>query len=388
VPGVALRGRGRGDREARRRSFRSALHPRDRGGVLTALIERYRDRLSLEPEDPVVSLDEGSTPLIEAPRLAERIGVRAYLKFEGANPTGSFKDRGMTVAVSRAKGRGAEAVICASTGNTAASAAAYAARAGLRGAVIVPEGKIAIGKLAQALMHGARVIALRGNFDDALRIVRELAQKHPIELVNSINPHRIEGQKTAAFEVVEELGEAPAALAIPVGNAGNVTAYWRGFQELAGERPLDKLEVADSRPILYGFQAEGAAPLVTGKPVENPETVASAIRIGNPARWEEAMAAFTASRGRVAAVSDEQILDAYRWLASVEGVFCEPASAASVAGLLAHGLPVAEGTVPPESVVCVLTGHGLKDPDTALGKAPAVINCDNDLSAVERALFD
>jgi threonine synthase len=344
--------------------------------VSVPLIERYRERLSLESDDPVVTLNEGSTPLIEAPRLSERIGARAYLKFEGANPTGSFKDRGMTVAVSRAKGRGAEAVICASTGNTAASAAAYAARAGLRGAVIVPEGKIAIGKLAQALMHGARVIALQGNFDDALRIVRELAQKHPIELVNSVNPHRIEGQKTAAFEVVEELGEAPGALAIPVGNAGNVTAYWRGFQEL------------DAAPFLFGFQAEGAAPLVSGSPVENPETVASAIRIGNPARWEEAMAAFTASRGRVAAVSDEQILDAYRWLADAEGVFCEPASAASVAGLFAHGMPTGEGEAPPESVVCVLTGHGLKDPDTALGKAPAVVNCDNDLSAVERALFD
>ncbi len=353
------------------------------------LIERYRDRLSLEPGDPVVSLNEGSTPLIEAPRLSERIGARAYFKFEGANPTGSFKDRGMTVAVSRAKGRGAEAVICASTGNTAASAAAYAARAGLRGAVIVPEGKIAIGKLAQALMHGARVVALQGNFDDALRIVRELAQKHPIELVNSVNPHRIEGQKTAAFEVVEELGEAPGALAIPVGNAGNVTAYWRGFEEEL-ERRSTKPTVTGSAPapILYGFQAEGAAPLVSGAPVTNPETVASAIRIGNPARWEEAMAAFTASRGRVAAVSDEQILDAYRWLAASEGVFCEPASAASVAGLLAHGLPVVEGATPPESVVCVLTGHGLKDPDTALGKAPAVINCDNDLGAVERAVFD
>jgi threonine synthase len=302
--------------------------------------------------------------------------VRAYLKFEGANPTGSFKDRGMTVAVSRAKGRGAEAVICASTGNTAASAAAYAARAGLRGAVIVPEGKIAIGKLAQALMHGARVVALQGNFDEALKIVRALAQKHPIELVNSVNPFRIEGQKTAAFEVVEELGEAPGALAIPVGNAGNVTAYWRGFEELG---------VA---PIVYGFQAEGAAPLVHGAPVAEPETVASAIRIGNPARWEEAMAAFTASRGRVAAVSDVQILDAYRWLAATEGVFCEPASAASVAGLLAHGLPVAEGSAVPESIVCVLTGHGLKDPDTALSKAPPVINCENDLAAVERAVFD
>jgi threonine synthase len=283
-------------------------------------------------------------------------------------------------------------VICASTGNTAASAAAYAARAGLRGAVIVPEGKIAIGKLAQALMHGARVVALQGNFDDALTIVRELAQKHPIELVNSVNPHRIEGQKTAAFEVVEELGEMPGALAIPVGNAGNVTAYWRGFEELAqsGERQLDRAGAAGSSPlpVLYGFQAEGAAPLVSGSPVANPETVASAIRIGNPARWEEAMTAFTASRGRVAAVSDQQILDTYRWLAASEGVFCEPASAASVAGLLAHGLPVVEDAAPPESVVCVLTGHGLKDPDTALGKAPAVINCDNDLSAVERAVFD
>jgi threonine synthase len=354
---------------------------------MTALIERYRERLSLEPGDPVVSLQEGSTPLIEAPRLSERIGARAYLKFEGANPTGSFKDRGMTLAVSRAKGRGAEAVICASTGNTAASAAAYAARAGLRGAVIVPEGKIAIGKLAQALMHGARVIALRGNFDDALRIVRELAQKHPIELVNSVNPHRIEGQKTAAFEVVEELGEMPGALAIPVGNAGNVTAYWRGFKE-AVERPLGDLELGVPGPVLYGFQAEGAAPLVGGAPVADPETVASAIRIGNPARWEEAMTAFTESRGRVAAVSDQQILDAYRWLADSEGVFCEPASAASVAGLLANGLPVAAGSTPPGTVVCVLTGHGLKDPDTALGKAPAVVNCDNDLSAVERAVFD
>jgi threonine synthase len=340
------------------------------------LIERYREDLPLEPGDPVVSLNEGSTPLIEAPVISERVGARVYLKFEGANPTGSFKDRGMTVAVSRAAGRGAEAVICASTGNTAASAAAYAARAGMRGAVIVPEGKIAIGKLAQALMHGARVIALRGNFDDALTIVRELAQKHPIELVNSVNPYRIDGQKTAAFEVIEELGAAPAALAIPVGNAGNVTAWNRGFSE------------REAQPVLYGFQAEGAAPLVHGHPIENPETVASAIRIGNPARWEEAMAAITSSRGRIAAVSDDQILDAYRLLASREGVFCEPASAASVAGILAHGLPVAEGDATPETVVCVLTGHGLKDPDTALGKAPSVVGCENDLAQVERAVFD
>jgi threonine synthase len=339
------------------------------------LIERYRERLPLEPQDPVVTLGEGSTPLIEAPAVSERVGARVLLKLEGANPTGSFKDRGMTVAVSRARGAGAEAVICASTGNTAASAAAYAARAGLRCVVIVPEGKIAKGKLAQALIHGARVIALRGNFDQALEIVRGLADRHPVELVNSVNPCRIEGQKTAAFEVVEELGAAPDALAIPVGNAGNVTAWWRGFGEL------------ECAPLLYGFQAEGAAPLVHGEPVAEPETVASAIRIGNPARWEDAMAAFTDSRGRIEAVSDEQILDAYRLLGSGEGVFCEPASAASVAGILAHGLPAA-GAEAPQTVVCVLTGHGLKDPDTALASAGEVLACDADLAVVERIVFD
>ena len=340
------------------------------------LIERYRDTLPLEPGDPVVSLNEGSTPLVPAPRLSERVGAQVYLKVEGANPTGSFKDRGMTVAVSRAAGRGAKAVICASTGNTAASAAAYAVRAGLRGAVIVPEGNIAIGKLAQALMHGARVIALQGNFDDALTAVRDLAERHPIELVNSVNPYRIEGQKTAAFELIDELGEAPDALAIPVGNAGNVTAYWKGFTERG------------AAPICYGFQAAGSAPLVDGAPVAKPETVATAIRIGNPARWEEAMNAFNTSRGRVAAVTDDQILDAYRWLAANEGVFCEPASAASVAGILNHGLPTVDGMDKPETVVCVLTGHGLKDPDTALGKAPAVINCANEIGAIEEAVFD
>ncbi|HET8592879.1 MAG TPA: threonine synthase [Solirubrobacterales bacterium] len=342
----------------------------------TPLIERYRKHLPLEDGDPVVTLNEGSTPLIHSPRLSERVGAEVHLKFEGANPTGSFKDRGMTVAVSRAKGAGAAAIICASTGNTAASCAAYAARAGLRGAVIVPEGKIAIGKLAQALMHGARVIALEGNFDQALEIVRKIADRHPVELVNSVNPYRIEGQKTAAFETCDELGAPPDALAIPVGNAGNVTSWWAGFQEYGHS------------PVLYGFQAAGAAPLVEGHPIENPETVASAIRIGNPARWEEAMNAFTASRGRVAAVTDEQILDAYRWIASSEGVFCEPASAASVAGLLAHGLPVAGGERKPETVVSVLTGHGLKDPDTALSKAPAVIGCKAEVSAVEEAVFD
>jgi threonine synthase len=340
------------------------------------LIERYRDSLPIKDTDPVVSLLEGSTPLVPARTLSERLNADVYLKVEGANPTGSFKDRGMTVAVSRALGDGAKAVLCASTGNTAASAAAYAARAGIRGAVIVPEGNVAAGKLAQSLIHGAHVIALRGNFDDALRLVREISERQPVEVVNSINPYRLPGQKTAAFEICDELGEAPDALAIPVGNAGNITAYWMGFQERS------------TAPILYGFQAEGAAPLVAGRPIEKPETVASAIRIGNPARWEEAMDAVTASRGRIAAVSDDQILDAYRLLASREGVFCEPASAASVAGLLAHGLPVMEGAEPPRSVVCVLTGHGLKDPDTALGKAPSVIRCENDLAAVESAIFD
>jgi threonine synthase len=324
----------------------------------------------------VVTLHEGSTPLLEAPVISERVEARVLLKVEGANPTGSFKDRGMTVAVSRAKGAGAAAVICASTGNTAASAAAYAARAGLRGAVIVPEGRIAIGKLAQALMHGARVIALRGNFDQALEIVRILARRHPIELVNSVNEYRIEGQKTGAFEVIEELGDSPDALAIPVGNAGNVTSWWRGFSE------------SGAVPLLYGFQAEGAAPLVRGAPVPEPETVASAIRIGNPARWEEAMAAFTSSRGRVEAVSDEQILAAYHLLAEREGVFCEPASAASVAGILTHGLPAPHAGERPRTVVCVLSGHGLKDPDTALGKAPSVIPCEADVGAVERLVFE
>ena len=273
----------------------------------------------------------------------------------------------MTVAVSGAVAEGAEAVVCASTGNTAASAAAYAARAGLRGAVIVPEGKIATGKLAQALMHGARVVALRGNFDQALALVRQLADRHPISLVNSVSELRIEGQKTGAFEVCDELGEAPDVLCIPVGNAGNVTSWWRGFQEYG------------AAPRLHGYQAEGAAPLVHGAPVENPETVASAIRIGNPARWEDAMAAVTGSRGAIRAVSDDQILEAYDVLASREGVFCEPASAASVAGLLAYG---AEGRV-----VCVLTGHGLKDPQTAMNRASSVIPCEPTIDGVENAVM-
>jgi threonine synthase len=324
---------------------------------------RYAERL---PVEPLVSLGEGDTPLVEAPWLSERVECEVWLKLEGANPTGSFKDRGMTVAVSAAVGEGAEAVVCASTGNTAASAAAYAARAGLRGAVIVPEGKIATGKLAQALMHGARVIALRGNFDEALALVRELVKRNPIALVNSVNDYRIEGQKTGAFEVYDELGEAPDVLCIPVGNAGNVTAWWKGFCELG------------SAPRMHGYQAEGAAPLVRGAAVEQPETVASAIRIGNPARWEDAMSAFTASRGAVRAVSDAEILSAYAMLGEREGVFCEPASAAAVAGLLKHG---AEGRV-----VCVLTGHGLKDPQTAMNRAAAVVPCEPDIASVERAV--
>jgi threonine synthase len=334
---------------------------------MPGLIERYRERLPFAPEDPVVSLGEGSTPHVLAERLSERTGAEVWLKIEGANPTGSFKDRGMTCAVSAAVREGAEALVCASTGNTAASAAAYAARGGLAGVVIVPEGKIATGKLAQALMHGARVIALRGNFDQALELVRELAQRRPIALVNSVNPFRLEGQKTASFELLDELGEIDA-LCIPVGNAGNVTAYWKGFQE------------RESRPRMLGYQAAGAAPLVNGAPVESPETVASAIRIGNPARWEEALDAFTSSRGQVRAVSDEQILDAYRFLAREEGVFCEPASAAGVAGLLANG---AEGA---ERIACVLTGHGLKDPQTALAQAGSVVPCEPDIAAVERAI--
>jgi threonine synthase len=336
---------------------------------MAGLIERFRDRLPFDPGDPVVSMGEGSTPLVRADHVSELVGREVWLKLEGLNPTGSFKDRGMTCAVSAAVREGAQAVICASTGNTAASAAAYAGRAGLTGAVIVPEGKIATGKLAQALMHGARVIALRGNFDQALELVRELCSRHPIALVNSVNDFRLEGQKTAAFEVLEDLGDEVDAVCLPVGNAGNITAYWKGFVE------------AGAAPEMYGFQAEGAAPLVRGERVEKPETVASAIRIGNPARWEEAMAAMRDSRGGVNAVSDAQILDAYRLLAAREGVFCEPASAASVAGLLQHGAGDAQ------RIVCVLTGHGLKDPQTALEQAGSVVPCEATIDAVERAVL-
>jgi threonine synthase len=337
------------------------------------LIERYRERLPFDDDDPVVSLGEGSTPLVLAPRLSERVGVEVWCKLEGLNPTGSFKDRGMTCAVSAAVREGAETIVCASTGNTAASAAAYAARAGVRCAVIVPDGKIATGKLAQALMHGARVIALNGNFDVALKLVRQLSATHPISLVNSVNEFRMEGQKTAAYEIAEELGDDLDALCIPVGNAGNITAYWRGFEEIL---PPTR------RPRMLGFQAAGAAPLVHGAPVEHPETVASAIRIGNPARWEDAMNAMTASGGAVNAVTDEQILSAYRLLAADEGIFCEPASAASVAGLLAHGAGDAR------RVACVLTGHGLKDPQSALSQVGAVVPCAPEFAALKSAVLE
>lgn len=335
---------------------------------MPGLIERYGDRLPFDDGDPVITLGEGSTPLIYACEISERVGTRVWLKLEGLNPTGSFKDRGMTCAVSAAVREGASAVICASTGNTSASAAAYAARARITCAVVVPEGRIAQGKLAQALIHGARVIGLDGNFDDALRLVREICESRPIALVNSVNEFRLEGQKTAAFEVHEEI-PALAALAIPVGNAGNVTAWWRGFREVG------------AAPRLFGFQAEGSAPIVNGAPVAKPETIATAIRIGNPARWDEAVDAFSESGGCVRAVSDDQILEAYRLLASTEGVFCEPASAASVAGLLTHG---ADGA---EDVVCVLTGNGLKDPDTALAQGGEVISCAADIDSLEKAVL-
>jgi threonine synthase len=334
------------------------------------LIERYRDRLPFAADDRIVTLQEGSTPLLRAPVLSEMVGASVRLKLEGANPTGSFKDRGMTCAVSAAVREEARAVICASTGNTAASAAAYAARAGITCAVIVPEGRIAQGKMAQTLIHGARVISLAGNFDQALELVRELTGTHKIVLVNSVNEFRIEGQKTAAFELHEDLAGELEALCIPVGNAGNITSYWRGFREVG------------AAPRLFGFQAEGAAPLVLGHPVEHPETVASAIRIGKPVRWEDAMAAATDSRGAIRAVSDHEILSAYRLLASREGIFCEPASAASVAGLLKYG---ADGA---QEVACVLTGRGLKDPETAIANNDGrVIHCQPDRAAIEEAVL-
>lgn len=335
------------------------------------VIAEYVDRLPISDGDPVVTLGEGGTPLVAAPALSEATGAQVYLKVEGANPTGSFKDRGMTMAISKVVAEGTEAVVCASTGNTSASAAAYAAHAGLTCAVVLPHGKIAAGKLAQAIVHGAQLLAVDGNFDDCLRIVRELADAYPVALVNSVNPFRLQGQKTAAFEVVDALGDAPDLHVLPVGNAGNISAYWMGYAEYAADGKSSRT------PQMWGVQAEGAAPFVKGEPIEHPETVATAIRIGNPASWSLAVAARDDSGGRIDAVSDAEILDAQALVARSVGVFVEPASAASVAGLLARA---EAGEVPAgATVVCTVTGNGLKDTATALGDAsvdPEVIGRD------------
>jgi threonine synthase len=322
------------------------------------VIEAFRDRISLPPNTRIITLREGGTPLLPAAHLSELSGCRVLLKVEGVNPTGSFKDRGMTVAISHALATGRTAVICASTGNTSASAAAYAARAGLTCAVLVPRGKIALGKLAQAVMHGARILQIDGSFDDCLELASKTAAEYPVELVNSVNPVRLIGQRSAAWEICDVLGHAPDVHCLPVGNAGNITAYWQGYREYRTDG------VIPSTPRMFGFQAEGAAPIVRGAPVANPDTIATAIRVGNPASWAGAVSARDESGGLIDAISDEKILAAYRLLATREGVFVEPASAISVAGLLTTA---ADGRIPAGSlVVCTVTGHGLKDPETAL----------------------
>jgi len=339
------------------------------------LIEHYRRFLPVTEQTPVVTLNEGNTPLIESPELADRIApnIKLYLKFEGANPTGSFKDRGMTVAMSKALGEGARAVVCASTGNTAASAAAYAGRAGIKALVLIPKGAVALGKLSQSVMHGAQVVEVIGNFDICLKVVRQLAERDPvrIRLVNSVNPDRIAGQKTGAFEVCDQLGDAPSHHFLPVGNAGNITAYWAGYKEYRDAGLSKRL------PKMMGYQAEGAAPIVLGRAIEEPKTVATAIKIGNPASWKSAVAARDESDGTIDMVTDGEILAAYRLLAE-QGVFVEPASAASVAGAIKCG--TGGGLKPGSTLVCVLTGHGLKDPDTALKNLtnPIVVEPDVD----------
>lgn len=350
------------------------------------VISRYREYLPVTDATPVVSLNEGSTPLIHSPRLSERAERNVYLKYEGLNPTGSFKDRGMTMAMSKAVEAGAATVVCASTGNTSAAAAAYAARAGVKCAVILPAGKISMGKLVQAFVYGATVVAIRGNFDDALRLVRELGADGSVAVVNSINPDRIEGQKTASFEIIDELGDAPEVHILPVGNAGNITAYWKGYREFHTAGKSTRL------PRMIGLQAAGAAPIFHGRVIEQPETAASAIRIGNPASWEGAKNAISESGGCIDIVTDEEILDAQAWLAQREGIFVEPASAASVAGLLkclsapSKDCPLA--SVPSgASIVCTVTGHGLKDSDTAMkGRNYAPIESEADISSVRGAL--
>ena len=344
------------------------------------VIEEYRDRLPVSSATPVITLREGGTPLVAAGYLSELTGCDVHLKVEGQNPTGSFKDRGMTMAISKAAEAGARAVICASTGNTSASAAAYAVKAGMLCAVLVPQGKIALGKLAQALVHGARLLQVDGNFDDCLTLARKLSEHYPVALVNSVNPARIEGQKTAAFEIVDFLGDAPDIHCLPVGNAGNITAYWKGFSEYAADG------LSSQRPREWGFQASGAAPIVNGAPVSNPSTIATAIRIGNPASWDQALAARDESGGLIDAVTDRAILSAYKLLASKEGVFVEPASAASVAGLLQ--VHASGGLDAGQRVVCTVTGHGLKDPEWAIAGAPKPVSVpvDAHTAAVELGL--
>jgi len=357
-----------------------ALIRQTKGAAMkSGVLARYKDFLPVTPDTPLFSLGEGDTPLVRCPALEKETGCgELYLKLEGCNPTGSFKDRGMVVAVAKAREAGSKALMCASTGNTSASAAAYAAYCGLSAIIIIPKGKIALGKLAQAIVYGAKIVTIDGNFDQALQIVRRLTEKHPVALVNSVNPHRIEGQKTAAFEVIDTLGDAPDYLFIPVGNAGNITAYWQGFVEYfrAGK--------AKTQPKMMGFQAEGAAPIVRGHPIEEPETVASAIRIGNPASWQKAVAARDESGGIIDMVGDDEILASYRLLATRGGVFVEPASAASLAGLLK--LSHSGRDFSQKRVVCVLTGTGLKDADVALKSAEPFLELPADWAAVEQAL--
>jgi threonine synthase len=345
------------------------------------VIEEYRDRLPVSADTPAVTLREGGTPLVPAQVLSERTGCEVHLKVEGANPTGSFKDRGMTMAITHARERGDQAVICASTGNTSASAAAYAVRAGMVCAVLVPQGKIALGKMGQALVHGAQILQVDGNFDDCLSLARALSEKYPVALVNSVNPSRIEGQKTAAFEIVDMLGDAPDVHVLPVGNAGNITAYWKGYREYADRASGGP---ATRTPRMWGFQASGAAPIVRGAVVREPSTVATAIRIGNPASWTLAEQARDESGGLIDAVTDRQILRAYRLLAAQEGVFVEPASAASVAGLLQAA---EQGKVDPgQRIVCTVTGNGLKDPDWAVAGAPRPVTVPVDADAAAERL--
>jgi threonine synthase len=359
------------------------MHTQGDFGLYNGVIARYRSYLSVTESTPIITLSEGATPLIPVPRLSAAISplLTIYCKYEGLNPTGSFKDRGMTLAISKALEEGRDTVMCASTGNTSASASAYAARAGMRSIVLIPGGKIALGKLSQALIHGARVLAVDGNFDEALCLVREFCEEYPVALVNSINPYRLEGQRTAAFEIIDDLGRAPDFHALPVGNAGNITAYWAGYKQYreAGKSP--------NLPVMLGFQAAGAAPLVIGKPVLKPETIATAIRIGNPASWTGATGARDESGGVIDCVTDEEILAAYCMLTTQEGLFAEPASAAPIAGL--RKLAAAGYFKQPATVVVTLTGHGLKDPDTAIkSAAQSIITVPAEREAVWKAVFD